>query len=43
MIDMKVIENEKLSFSQLLLGTKPIRKIFVEDNLGLPPNKIARK
>jgi len=42
--NIKIIENEKLTFQQLLLGTKPIlRKTSCEDNLGLPPNKIARK
>ncbi|XP_029167920.1 uncharacterized protein LOC114943513 [Nylanderia fulva] len=41
--DIKQIGEEKLSFQQLLLGTRPIVKKTSNEDLGLPPRKMIRK
>ncbi|XP_029157784.1 uncharacterized protein LOC114930190 [Nylanderia fulva] len=40
--DIKQIGEEKLSFQQLLLGTRPIVKKTSNEDLGLPPRKMIR-
>jgi len=40
--DIKLLRNKTLSFAQLLLGSKPILKRTITDNISGSPSKIVR-